>query len=172
MFYRILKEFLLKKIVNKRLLNYQLEDSIDKIKTVGVLIDESNFQLKDALLYEIKSSGLVFESVKFLVFKDKIKAKEIINEPFYTVKDLSLSGKISKAEVVNFVEEPFDMLINFYNEPKATLNMVAKKSVAKFKVGFSSIDKRINHLIIHSDVENQKEFISELVKYLRILNKI
>lgn len=172
MFYKIIKEFFLKKVVNKGLLGYKLEDSEDKIKSVGILVDETDFSNRELIKNEFESYKLDIDSVEFLVFKDKIKAKEVILEPYYTLKDFSLTGKIEKAEVQNFIEKKFDLLINFYEEPKASLNMIAKKSNAKFKVGFSTVDKRINHLIIHSEIENAKVFIAELIKYLRILNKI
>lgn len=172
MFYRILKEFFLKKVVSKGLLGYKLEDSEDKIKTIGILVDESESLNREAILKELKSYSLDVETIDVLVFKEKIKAKEVIEEPFYTLKDLSLSGKVNKVEVQKFIEANFDLLINFYEEPKASLNVIAKKSKAKFKVGLSTIDKRINHLIIDSDLENVKVFTSELIKYLRILNKV
>lgn len=172
MFYRILKEFFLKKVVSKGLLGYKLEDSEDKIKTIGILVDESESFNREAILKELKSYNLDLETIDVLVFKEKIKAKEVIEEPFYTLKDLSLSGKINKVEVQKFIDANFDLLINFYEEPKASLNVIAKKSKAKFKVGLSTIDKRINHLIIDSDLENVKVFTSELIKYLRILNKV
>ncbi|BCY29503.1 DUF6913 domain-containing protein [Flavobacterium okayamense] len=172
MFYRILKEFFLKKVVSKGLLGYKLEDSEEKIKTIGILVDESEILNRDTILRELKSYNLEVEAIEVLVFKEKIKNKEVIQEPFYTLKDLSLSGKINKLEVQKFIEADFDLLINFYEEPKASLNVIAKKSKAKFKVGFSTIDKRINHLIIDCDLENVKVFTSELVKYLRILNKV
>ncbi len=172
MFYRILKEFFLKKVVSKGLLGYKLEDSEDKIKTIGILVDESESLNREAILKELKSYNLDVETIDVLVFKEKIKAKEVKEEPFYTLKDLSLSGKVNKVEVQKFIDANFDLLINFYEEPKASLNVIAKKSKAKFKVGLSTIDKRINHLIIDSDLENVKVFTSELIKYLRILNKV
>ena len=172
MFYRIIKEFFLKKVVNKGLLGYKLQDSEDKIKSIGILVDESDISSKDLVIKQLQSYNLDVETIEVLVFKDKIKAKEVLQEPFYSLKDISLTGKVAKPSVQKFIEEPFDLLINFYDEPKASLNMIAKKSNAKFKVGFSSVDKRINHLIIHSEVESLKEFIAELIKYLQILNKI
>jgi len=45
------------------------------------------------------------------------------------------------------------------------------KSQAKFKVGFDTVDKRVNHFIIKTLVEDFNEFVLELFKYLKILNK-
>ena len=46
------------------------------------------------------------------------------------------------------------------------------KSKSKFKVGFDTVDKRVNHFIIKTVVEDFNEFVLELFKYLKILNKI
>lgn len=162
----------MKKIVNKKLLNYKLEDSEDKINTIGIIIDETYFADKVQLINELINNGFDKDKLTVLIFKEKIKAKETIEEPFYSLKDISISGKINKVEVQKFIDTPFDLLINYYDESRASLNMIAKKSKAKFKVGFNCVDKRINHLTIASEVENYKEFITELVKYLKILNKI
>lgn len=172
MFYRKIKEFFLKKIVKKGLLNYKLENSDEKIKTIGVLIDVSESTHDEKFLEKLSKSDVGFESVKTLIFKDKIKKNEVVDEPFFTLKSFGITGKVSKGEVQEFINTPFDLLVNFYEEPKPALDFVAKKSKAKFKVGFSSVDERINHLMISSTMQNEEEFISEMIKYLRILNKI
>jgi len=45
-------------------------------------------------------------------------------------------------------------------------------SKASFKVGFASIDKRLNHFMIDTNAENYMVFMEELFKYLKILNKL
>ena len=66
-----------------------------------------------------------------------------------------------------------NLLISFYSKEKLPLVKVTLLSRAKFKVGFSDMETDVgNHLVIKSDVKNYKEFISELFKYLKILNKI
>ena len=113
-----------------------------------------------------------FEDFSLLVYKDKIKKKEEINEPFLSIKNVSLSGEINKNEVKEFIETPFDLLINYYDVAKSALLLMSLKSKAKFKVGFDTVDKRVNHFIIKSLVENYNEIVLELFKYLKILNKI
>ena len=77
-----------------------------------------------------------------------------------------------KKEVKNFIAEPFDLLINYYDTEKVALLLVSNLSKASFKVGFASIDKRLNHFMIDTNAENYIVFMSELFKYLKILNKI
>jgi L-rhamnose mutarotase len=82
------------------------------------------------------------------------------------------SGQIDKKEVVDFIETEFDLLISYYDVEKSGLLQITQLSKANFKVGFSSIDKRINHFMINTNAENYSVFVSELFKYLKILNKI
>jgi hypothetical protein len=65
-----------------------------------------------------------------------------------------------------------DLLINYYDTEKVALLLVSNLSKASFKVGFASIDKRLNHFMIDTNAENYIVFMSELFKYLKILNKI
>lgn len=172
MFYNIIKNFFLKKNVTKRLTSENSFASNEKVITVGILVDESYFSETNQLIERIVSQGIDANNISVLVYKDKIKKKEEIKEPFLTIKNISLSGEITKPEVKNFVETPFDLLINYYDVSKSSLLLLSVKSKAKFKVGFDTVDKRVNHFIIKSLVENFNEFVLELFKYLKILNKI
>jgi hypothetical protein len=60
----------------------------------------------------------------------------------------------------------------YYDTEKVALLLVSNLSKASFKVGFASIDKRLNHFMIDTNAENYTVFMSELFKYLKILNKI
>ena len=64
------------------------------------------------------------------------------------------------------------MLISYYDVEKPPLVLVTLQSKAKFKVGFSTIDKRLNAFMITTVAEKHGEFVAELFKYLKILKKI
>ena len=172
MFLDYFKDFSTKKIVKKSLSNVKHSKSDIQIKTVGVVIDESYFTAKEALLEALIRNGIQANSIKILVFRDKIKKNETFDYPIFSYKDLSWFANIDKKVVVDFVKEPFDLLINYYDTEKTALLLVSHLSKASFKVGFSSIDKRVNHFMISTNPENYKIFIQELFKYLKILNKL
>lgn len=172
MFYNIIKNFFLKKNVTKRLATQNSSGPNDKVLTVGVLVDETYFNETSQLVERIVSQGIQESNISILVYKDKIKKKEVINEPFLSLKNISISGEINKKEVNDFIETPFDLLINYYDVNKSALLLLSTKSKAKFKVGFDTVDKRVNHFIIKTLVEDFNEFVLELFKYLKILNKI
>jgi len=64
------------------------------------------------------------------------------------------------------------LLISFYEQKQIPLVIVTHQSKADFKVGFAEVDKRLNHFMINTAMENYTIFVEELFKYLRILNKI
>jgi hypothetical protein len=172
MFYNIIKNFFLKKNVTKRLATQNSLGSNDKVLTVGIIVDETYFSETNQLIERIVSQGILAENISVLVYKDKIKKKEEPNEPYLSLKNISLSGEIDKKEVNEFINTPFDLLINYYDVNKSGLLLLSTKSKAKFKVGFDTVDKRVNHFIIKTLVEDFNEFVLELFKYLKILNKI
>jgi len=172
MFYTIIKNFFLKKIVTKRLLKQKNQLVQQKITTVGLLVDETYFSNTEALVDQIVLQGIDKEQIKILIYKDRIKSKEVLNTPFLSLKDISFTGEINKKEVIDFLETPFDLLINYYDVNKYAMVLLSVQSKANFKVGFDTVDKRVNHFILKMLVDQYELFTSELFKYLKILNKI
>ena len=172
MFNTILKRFFLKKRVANKLQKQQPPLAHQKISTIGIIVDESYFSDATILVNEINKYGFKEAQIQMLVFRDKNKPKEVIKEPFLTPRNISIMGEICKPTALTFLETPFDLLINYYDISKYSLMILSIRSKANFKVGFDAIDKRVNHLIIKGEVENYEEYIAELFKYLKILNKI
>lgn len=172
MFLNYLKNFFTKKKVKDTLSNVNHIASDDFIKTVGIVFDETYFYEKEALVQELVNNGILENKIKILVFKDKIKKNEIFDYPTFSHKDLSWTATFDKSEVKDFIAQKFDLLINYYDTEKSALLLVTNQSKASFKVGFSSIDKKLNHFMINTNAENYKVFVEELFKYLKILNKI
>lgn len=172
MFFNYLKDLATKKIVKQSLSNVKHVASDKRIKTVGIIFDESYFYEREALVQELISNGIEEAAIKFIVFKDKIKKNEVFDFPVFSFKDLTWIATIANPKVNDFVKEPFDLLINYYDTEKTALLLASHLSKANFKVGFSLIDNRLNHFMINTNAENYKIFMDELFKYLKILNKI
>ena len=172
MIYKIIMDYFLKREVNSKLRNYQLQVSSNKIVKVGLLIDANYFTNQEVLIEEILKQGILRENIEILSFVNKNKKTILEKFDYFFRKDISLGGLFKSERVTNFTEQSFDMLISYYDIQKPTLLLVTRSSKAKFKVGFQTIDKRVNHLVINTIAENYSEFISELFKYLKILKKI
>jgi len=172
MFLNYFKDFSTKKIVKNSLSNAKHSASDKVIKTVGIIFDESYFYEREALVQELIENGINETEIKVLVYKDKIKKNEVFDYPVFSHKDLSWHATVDKKEVKEFIKEPFDLLISYYDIEKVPLLLVTHLSKAEFKVGFAMVDKRLNHFMIDTNAENYKIFMEELFKYLKILNKL
>ena len=172
MFLNHLKNFFTKKIVKKSLSNVKLTAANDKIQTVGIVFDETYFHEREALVRELISNGIPQDKIRVLVFKNTTRKNEKFDYPVFSNRDLSWAATFSKSDVKDFIAQRFDLLINYYDTEKSALLLVSNLSKANFKVGFASIDKKLNHFMINTNAENYKVFVEELFKYLKILNKI
>jgi hypothetical protein len=167
MFLNYIKEFFVKKTLNKNLHNVKNEVFTSKIQTVGLLVDESNFKHSKELTEELVLNGIHPESIRIAVYRDKFKKKKEYKLPTFGKKQMSWRGEFSEIFLNEFIETEFDLLISYYDIEKPILMMITQKSKAKFKVGFASIDKHFNRWMISTSLENYKLFVSELFKYLK-----
>jgi hypothetical protein len=172
MFLNFIKEFRLKKIVKKTLSNYQAAASNGEIATVGIVLDETYFKQKEALINKLVQNGIKGGNIETLSFHNKLRKGEQPDCCYYTPKDVTSGGDFSRQDVKAFVNKPFDLLISYYDVAKPWLVLATLKSKASFKVGFSTVDNRLNSFMIASQAEKHEEFSEELIKYLRILNKL
>lgn len=172
MFLNKIKDFWTKKIVKKKLSNLRLTNSDSFVKKVGIVFDETYFFEKEELINELVKEGIAINNIQVLVFKNKIKKNENFEYPVYTYKNLAWNATINLPDFKNFVENDFDLLISYYDIEKTPLLLATYYAKSGFKVGFSSIDKRLNHFMIDTNAENHMIFKEELFKYLKILNKL
>lgn len=172
MFLNYIKNYFLLKVVKNNLQNVKNSNSASLIQTVGLLIDESYFFEKDNLIQELIDSGILKSNIELILYKDKIKKSEVVSESTFSSKAFNWKAVITDPIVNDFSHKKFDLLISYYDIEKAILLRITNSSKAVFKVGFSSIDKRLNHLMINTNAENHKVFVHELFRYLKILNKI
>lgn len=167
-----LKNFITNRLVKKGLTHGKCISSKNSIQSVGLLLDEGVFLGKNALVEELVQKGIQEHDIEVLVFKDKINKNDVFDTPFFCSKDLSWSATFDKQEVNDFIAQHFDLLINYYDVEKTPLLVVSNASKANFKVGFTSVDERLNHFMIKATVGDPALFVTELFKYLKILNKI
>ncbi len=143
------------------------------IKTIGILVDATvyeSFPYINEIVSVFKTNN---ENITILYYyPDKKQAQLAINKKVFTKSDLGFNGKINVSIVKQFTNTKFDCLLNFYTEDKLLLNLASVQSEAEFKIGFTSINPKINDFSIATNINNITEFTFELKKYLTLLNKI
>lgn len=172
MFLNYLKEFLVKKILKNSLLDVKSSSFSGNIKTVGLVVDESYFAETKALVKELVLNGIAEENIALLLYKNKLDVNLSSSVTKLQSSHLNWKAQIKNELVNEFLAKDFDLLLSYYDVDKAILLVATHESKAKFKVGFSAIDKRLNNLMINTSSDNYKIFVQELFRYLKILNKI
>ena len=163
------------KIIDSQIKKRSIYSGAIKLKSLGVLIDaRKDFDILSVVKLADKL-GVRSDQLIIMGLKD-VKSGSNDNSSgaaaYFDEKCIGYSGGFKSNSLNNFVKEPFDVLISFYGSDIPHLNLVAAASNAKFKVGFSDVDNRINDLVIGTASDNIDLFISELKKYLKILNII
>lgn len=172
MFSNIIKEFLIKKALFKNTNPFLDNNDVQKIKSIALLIDESEKEYHHELIEQFNKFSIDDLKINVLIFKSKIKKDTIIDVPFFTSKDISLTGNIKAKSINDFLNEKYDLQVNYFGNKNTFLSYVSGKTVTKFKAGFPTVDYRLNDLIIETEINNTKEFTAELFKYLKGFNKI
>ena len=171
MFLNYLKDFFVKKTLKKSFQNLKNVESVNVVQTIGLLVDATRFAETELLIEELMANGIAPENIATIVYNDNIKKTTEKTYSVFHSGHLKWNGEISFPAVNDFISEKFDLLISYYDIEKAILLKITHNSNAQFKVGFASIDKRLNHFMIKTEVNHHKIFISELFKYLKLLNK-
>lgn len=171
MFLNYIKNFFVKKTLKKSFKDLKNIESVTVVKTIGLVVDASRFSETKLLIAALIANGIAEEKITTIIYGDNSKRTLQKTYPSFNSGNLKWNGEISSPEVNDFINEKFDLLISYYDIEKALLLKITHNSKAQFKVGFSSIDKRLNHFMISADVNHYTIFVSELFKYLKLLNK-
>jgi uncharacterized protein DUF6913 len=167
MFLNYIKEFFVKKSLKNNLHKVKNEVFTRNVQTIGLLVDESEFRDSDGLIKELIANRIQPENIKIVSYRGKLKKKKTYSDTTFGKKHINWKGGIKEDFLTEFVDTEFDLLISYYEIEKPILMMITSKSKAKFKVGFASVDDKLNRWMINTDLENYKLFISELFKYLK-----
>jgi len=144
-----------------------------RIKSIGVLADSrlfGGYDLSRNLSQKLKLPHKNFEILIFENLKDDFVTQHYNT---FTEKDLGMYGKAKTANVTDFINSDYDMLINYCNRNSIFTDVLAIRSKAKFKVGFANEElQNLYDFTIVVEGNKIDIFNDELAKYLQILNLI
>jgi len=90
----------------------------------------------------------------------------------FTKKNVNWTGQFTEESFKCFLEEPFDLLIGYFNKNNLYLERAVLESKAQFKVGFAGVNSKLYEIEISEKTQNITRFTSELKRYLQILKKL
>jgi len=123
--------------------------------------------------FKVLASDLEIKTnrITIIAFTEDEKSESGMWDSVYNPKDFGWKDNVKNQELQQFIDTDFDLLINYYTKENIGLKLITASSKAKMKVGILQTDERFNDLIIKTDIKDIKTFTSELIKYLKILNK-
>ena len=151
------------------------EDSLDK----SMKAFEIDYSMRNELLdlYKILSpfkevpevlKSLKEKDLKLITFQENDNGFNIFSNMNITPKSISYTGNLVGKDSLEFISYDYDLLINFFKSGDV-LTLLSSKVNARFRVGFNSVDSRLNDLIFSNKMKKFKEFDSELIKYLKLI---
>ena len=171
MIFQSLKETIIKKRLEKRLSKDIIINStpLKKIQSVGIITTDKITSKED--LKESIDAILAIKNSKIYSLRAYDKADELSYKHF-TSQDINWRGEYVQTNFQSFLDQPFDLLIGYFDTSNVYLESAVLQSKAKFKVGFANTNAKLYEIEISAKVSEVVPFTKELKKYLQILKKL
>ncbi|WP_343486084.1 hypothetical protein [Allomuricauda sp. d1] len=142
------------------------------ITAVGCIVDTDAFVRAEAFYDLIEEFSLRPNAVKIIGYKRDFDTASPYAIQMFGDKDLGKKGQIENGYVMEFLSREYDMLINYYTDDNLMMKLLSVKTPARLRVGFGSVDAKINDLILNTPLDDFKTFKTELKKYLTVFQEI
>ena len=143
-----------------------IEDSI------GILVNADEFSNYE-FLRNLGKSMLTDVSIDILAFSNSNTGMGGENINTFSNSDFKLSGAVRSAKLNDFAAKPFRFLISYYQRENVFLDFLKASSQAAFKIGIQQqTSDFFQDLTIRTNPDQTEVFRSEVLKYLKIVNRI
>jgi hypothetical protein len=168
-----LKEGLYKKKIRECTAKNKKRKAInfDMARNVGILFNASNdADVKVVLNYskDLKHSGkkvslMAFKGVKALNGKEEF--------PCICNKDLRINMTPKKGEVLEFINQKFDLLISLHTQECLPLEYISTASSALFRIGYYQENKTDAYdFMVYGKSKSLRVFILQMETYMKKIN--
>ena len=145
--------------------------TFENSKSVGILwnpSDETSIETFEQLRKVLKDKGIKAIGIAFIDSKsEKETLTTIAHSGFIHKNEVSFWGKVNSAEALQFIDQPFDILIDLTIKKVFALQYVLVHSAAKFKVGWKAYGPNFYDLDV--DVTSKPEcryLLEQIIHYL------
>ncbi|OIP00420.1 MAG: hypothetical protein AUJ98_07695 [Bacteroidetes bacterium CG2_30_33_31] len=149
--------------------------NLETANTFGIIFDasdEANYNRVSSFVRHIQSKNKIVKAIGFINYKlypHYIMQK--ITFDYITLKDINQLMKPVSRHSLEFIQQDFDILIDFNLLRNPILRYISGLSLAKFKIGrFDERDKEIFDFMIQGiEDQNTAVFAKEVLHYLEVL---
>ncbi len=162
--------FLKKKI--KAAAKIKISGELTKVQKVAILVDETSAFRDKHYKNLIKLMNVSDEHFNILTIKSKKSNYNEFKGLVLLTNEVNWKGEFNAVELHHFMDKPYDLLINFIPKHTALTELLVTQVHALFKVGFAGGTQDFYNITFNLESEKVDVFITELVKYLKILKVI
>lgn len=142
--------------------------NLENAKSIGIIFNASKEKEREIVLdYKSRLQREYRKKVRLLAFKD---VKELSGEepfPCFCHKDLNWNQAPKREDVLEFIEEPFDLLLALHMDDSTPLEFIAATSAAKFRIGHYREEKADCYdLLLYGKGKSLRDFIKQVESYL------
>lgn len=168
-----LRLFMYNYLVKKRLKTHKVVHEIKNLKnatTIGILFNGTNEDVMPIINSYVKVLEQQKKKVTTLGFIDTNHPIDALNVNTFARKQVNWLFIPNHPVPLDFLEKPFDILINIFLEESATLEYISTFSKAKFRVGpyFSGKNNCFDFMLNGGD--SIASFIQQIHHYLEIID--
>ena len=142
------------------------------VHMLGVIVDLDMFPRAESFEEFINVFGLRHNAVKVIGYKKDYDTNSPYSTPVFSDKDMGWNGEIDNGYVQEFLSREYDVLINYYSEKNLMMQLMTVKTRARIKVGFATVDKTFNDIIMDCPMKDFDLFKNEIRKYLNVLKEL
>ncbi len=144
--------------------------NLDKAKTIGILFDATDPAVQEHVMEYADQLRRKGKKVTLLGAIDSQQEDGSLPFPSFSLKMLDWALRPHGRAVVQFLEEPFDLLIHLSARAKNSLDFIAAQANAQLKVGPFLEEFRIYDLMIDHVHASVPEFIRDMEALLKKTN--
>ena len=163
--------------LQKKVQRSKVDDfKFENVKSIGILFDSNSKDInslinKISTEFKSKSGVISINELAYNVDDDKKPEQIGIPTVYFTDDDLNWYGKPKFKDVENFLNTPFDLLINLAENNTWPIKFCTMLSQAKFKVGMLDENTNVYDFMIETNSKTSSNDLHKLIlDYLRIIN--
>lgn len=146
----------------------RLSCNLDNARNIGILFNADSATDTQTVLSFKRNLQTQRKKVSVMAYKDVKELDEEEKYPVFCNKDLGLSQTPKKQEVLDFIQQPFDLLIALHADNCQPLEYISAASAAKFRVGHYRENKTdFYDFMVYGKSQSLRAIIQQIENYLR-----
>ncbi len=161
--------------LNKKMLKTNIirnSISFDKVQSIGIVFNALNKDQEVQIIkYKKKLKEVLHKKVHILgYYNDKEDRSLSSTFKFYNKKSINWLSIPQNDDINNFMNEKFDLVINFLEKPHIHADYIMSLCNARFRIGRNTENTHAYDMIINEANKDTSHFIKQIENYLKIFN--